>query len=75
MAWDPSDYNGVKEVNLQSDKLWVPDIVLYNKYVLQFYKITWRSQITFNLYRLSTKSGKFFTKKFSLRGDVYFLFF
>ena len=33
LKWDPDDYGGVHKLNIPSDDLWKPDIVLYNKYV------------------------------------------
>ncbi|XP_076443426.1 acetylcholine receptor subunit alpha-like 1 [Babylonia areolata] len=30
LKWDPSDYGGVHKLNIPSDDLWKPDIVLYN---------------------------------------------
>jgi hypothetical protein len=30
MKWDPEDFGGVKEVRVPADKIWTPDIVLYN---------------------------------------------
>lgn len=31
--WDPSEYGGVTELYVPSEHIWLPDIVLYNKYV------------------------------------------
>ncbi|XP_059160022.1 acetylcholine receptor subunit alpha-like 1 [Physella acuta] len=30
LKWDPNDYGGVKVLNIPSDQLWKPDLVLYN---------------------------------------------
>ncbi|PAA64225.1 hypothetical protein BOX15_Mlig000862g1 [Macrostomum lignano] len=30
LVWDPKDYGGVSRLYIPSDKLWLPDIVLYN---------------------------------------------
>ncbi|RUS81450.1 hypothetical protein EGW08_010790, partial [Elysia chlorotica] len=30
LKWDPSEYGGVKVLNIPSEKLWKPDLVLYN---------------------------------------------
>uniref|UniRef100_A0A1I8IYK0 alpha-1,2-Mannosidase n=2 Tax=Macrostomum lignano TaxID=282301 RepID=A0A1I8IYK0_9PLAT len=30
LVWDPADYGGVSRLYIPSDKLWLPDIVLYN---------------------------------------------
>lgn len=32
--WDPSEYGGVTELYVPSEHIWLPDIVLYNKWVL-----------------------------------------
>ncbi|KAI4461319.1 neurotransmitter gated ion channel [Holotrichia oblita] len=31
--WDPAEYGGVTELYVPSEHIWLPDIVLYNKYV------------------------------------------
>ena len=31
LKWDPVDYGGVKVLYVPSEKIWLPDIVLYNK--------------------------------------------
>lgn len=31
--WDPSEYGGVTELYVPSEHIWLPDIVLYNKWV------------------------------------------
>ena len=31
LKWDPEDYGGVERLYVPADKLWKPDIVLYNK--------------------------------------------
>ena len=33
MTWDPENYGGIKTIKVHSDKLWIPDIVLYNRQV------------------------------------------
>ena len=33
LIWDPEEYGGVRELMVPSDHIWLPDIVLYNKYV------------------------------------------
>jgi len=32
LKWDPNDYGGVKTLHVPSENIWLPDIVLYNKY-------------------------------------------
>jgi len=31
LAWNPSDFDNITKVQLPSDMIWLPDIVLYNK--------------------------------------------
>lgn len=31
MKWDPSSYGGLRSLKLNSDQLWKPDIVIYNR--------------------------------------------
>ncbi|KAI6234386.1 hypothetical protein M3Y99_00788900 [Aphelenchoides fujianensis] len=33
MRWNPTQYGGLKEIRVSPDKLWLPDIVLFNKQV------------------------------------------
>ena len=32
LNWDPADYGGIKEINIDSSYVWVPRLLLYNKY-------------------------------------------
>lgn len=32
LQWDPREYDGIEFVRVPADKIWKPDIVLYNKY-------------------------------------------
>lgn len=34
LQWDEADYGGIAVLRLPPDKVWKPDIVLFNKYVL-----------------------------------------
>ncbi len=34
MSWDPSEYGNVTVLYVPSELIWIPDIVLYNKYSL-----------------------------------------
>lgn len=36
LRWDPKDYLGITTVRVPSDRIWLPDIVLYDKYVLLY---------------------------------------
>ena len=31
LMWDPEEYGGVTELYVHSEKIWIPDIALYNK--------------------------------------------
>ncbi|KAF5271841.1 hypothetical protein FQA39_LY07981 [Lamprigera yunnana] len=35
--WDPAEYGGVTELYVPSEHIWLPDIVLYNKYGIKLY--------------------------------------
>lgn len=35
--WDPAEYGGVTELYVPSEHIWLPDIVLYNKYGQVFF--------------------------------------
>ena len=30
--WNPSDWNGISQISVKLDEIWVPDITLYNEY-------------------------------------------
>ncbi len=32
--WNPADYGGVDQLHIPSSEIWLPDVVLYNKYLL-----------------------------------------
>jgi len=31
LAWNPSDFGNISIIRIPCDKIWLPDIVLYNK--------------------------------------------
>ena len=31
LSWNPDDFNGIQRIRIPCDKIWLPDIVLYNK--------------------------------------------
>lgn len=33
LVWDPEDFGGVKALFIPSEQLWLPDLLLYNKWV------------------------------------------
>ncbi len=37
LVWDPEDYGGVDMLFVPSQHIWLPDIVLFNKYVCTTY--------------------------------------
>lgn len=47
LQWDEADYGGIGVLRLPPDKVWKPDIVLFNKYVkmhtsLEGRNVLWR---------------------------------
>ncbi|EPQ01595.1 Neuronal acetylcholine receptor subunit alpha-6 [Myotis brandtii] len=32
LRWDPTEFDGIETIRVPADKIWKPDIVLYNKY-------------------------------------------
>ena len=36
LRWNPEEYGGVNSLHVPSTHIWLPDIVLYNKYVHKF---------------------------------------
>ena len=32
LRWNPSDYGGIKDIRLPSDRIWIPDIIPYNAF-------------------------------------------
>ncbi|VDM26320.1 unnamed protein product [Toxocara canis] len=36
LRWDPANYGGIASMRVPQDKVWVPDIVLFNKYVQSY---------------------------------------
>ncbi|KAK6048529.1 hypothetical protein COOONC_13966 [Cooperia oncophora] len=34
MRWNPVKYGEIRQIRVQPDKVWLPDIVLFNKYVV-----------------------------------------
>lgn len=35
LTWSPEDFDDIKEIIVPSSMVWVPDIILYNKYVIR----------------------------------------
>jgi Neurotransmitter-gated ion-channel ligand binding domain len=33
LSWEPSEFNQLSVLRIPANKVWLPDIVLYNKYV------------------------------------------
>lgn len=70
LRWEPKEYGGVKMLHVPSDHIWRPDIVLYNKWVLQWHGILkTKNKYVFSLFVFVHFSVFFF-------GDfVYFILF
>ena len=37
LSWDPTKFGGIKTVHVSPELVWVPDIVLYNRFELYCY--------------------------------------
>ena len=35
LTWNPADFGGITRIRIPCDLIWLPDIVLYNKYVIK----------------------------------------
>ena len=35
LTWNPDDYGGLETLHVPAHNIWLPDIVLYNKYVFR----------------------------------------
>ncbi|KAK6763213.1 hypothetical protein RB195_023794 [Necator americanus] len=33
LSWDPIRWGGIRKLHIPSDQIWIPDILLYNKYL------------------------------------------
>ena len=38
LMWDPKEFGGIKSIRVDSTKIWLPDITLYNRYDKTFIK-------------------------------------
>lgn len=48
LTWDPADYNGLEVMRIPCRKIWLPDIVLYNRCVSRDNQTIARSVNTVN---------------------------
>ena len=39
MSWNTTEYGGVDSVVIQPRNLWIPDILLYNRYIISIYSV------------------------------------
>jgi len=39
LKWDPKDYNNLATMRIPCQRIWLPDIVLYNRWEWEFYFI------------------------------------
>lgn len=44
LKWNPEDYGGVDTLHVPSEHIWLPDIVLYNKWVRENYAYSFTPQ-------------------------------
>ena len=57
MKWDPTDFGGVAVTRIPSNRMWTPDIVLFNRYatlslfanVLISYIVNYHNELYFNI--------------------------
>jgi hypothetical protein len=35
LKWNPDSYGGIKKITVSKDKVWVPDLTLWNRYELK----------------------------------------
>lgn len=49
LKWNPDDYGGVDTLHVPSEHIWLPDIVLYNKWVsyFSFHSIPYNINVSF----------------------------
>lgn len=47
LKWNPDEYGGVDTLHVPSEHIWLPDIVLYNKYVLLLLLLSSMYQINY----------------------------
>lgn len=52
LSWSPKDYDGIEVLRIPSGKIWLPDIVLINKYEHCAYKFqeaqkSWGENVSF----------------------------
>ena len=71
LKWDPKDFGGIEKLLIPCDKLWLPDIVLYNRwhtYYSSFVKI--RGTTIYNSIYF-----KFFLSNSLFWSDRHFIYF
>lgn len=56
LQWDPEDYGGIKKIRVPSTDIWRPDLVLYNKYVVQLYLL--HPSFSSSIFRRETTGGQ-----------------
>ena len=35
LKWDPKDFDGVESITVEKEKVWIPDLTLWNRFVFQ----------------------------------------
>lgn len=56
LKWDPARFGGISQLNIPSEAVWLPDIVLYNKSVNRYFPVADGLHVVFPAPREITKS-------------------
>ncbi|VDN58048.1 unnamed protein product [Dracunculus medinensis] len=59
LQWDPSDFDGIESIRIPSHLIWLPDIVLYNKFVLMLNLLQFFSELFSIILILSNRLNDF----------------
>lgn len=51
LRWNPEEFVGITIIRVPSDRIWRPDVVLYDKYVLDIHSKSWLTELRKRLHR------------------------